>query len=47
VLDNYKVHSSETAWAGTEFNHVLDNNGTMDELYAQVDSLVLGIKNSQ
>jgi hypothetical protein len=47
VLDNYKVHASETAWAGTEFNHVLNNNGTMDELYAQVDSLVLGIKNSQ
>jgi len=47
ILKNYNVHDSETAWAGTEFNHVLNNNGTMDELYAQVDSLVLGIKNSQ
>jgi len=40
VLDNYKVHASETAWAGTEFNYILDNNGSMDELYAQVDNLI-------
>ena len=40
VLDNFKVHASETAWVGTEFDHVLDNNGTMDELYAQVDLIV-------
>jgi hypothetical protein len=40
VLDNYKVHASETAWVGTEFDHVLDNNGTMDHLYNQVDLIV-------
>ena len=40
VLDNYKVHASETAWAGTEFNYILDNNGSMDELYAQVDRII-------
>lgn len=40
VLDTFKVHASETAWVGTDFDHILDNNGTMDQLYAQVDLIV-------
>ena len=40
VLNNHKVHASETAWIGTEFDHVLDNNHSMDHLYAQVDRIV-------
>jgi hypothetical protein len=40
ILDNHKVHASETAWIGTEFDHVLDNNHSMDHLYAQVDRIV-------
>lgn len=35
------VHASETAWIGTEFDAVLDNNGSMDQLYRQVNDLVL------
>jgi hypothetical protein len=34
------VHASETAWVGTDFDHVLDNNHSMDDLYAQVDRIV-------
>jgi hypothetical protein len=34
------VHASETAWVGTEFDAVLDNNSTIDELYNQVKNLV-------
>lgn len=41
ILDNYKIHASETAWAGTEFDVVLDNNGSIDDLYNSVKSLVL------
>ena len=39
-LINRKVHVSETAWIGTNFNHVLDNNGSMDQLYEQVNAIV-------
>lgn len=40
MLAGFKVHASETSWVGTKFDHVLDNNGTMDELYAQVDKII-------
>ena len=40
VLDKHKIHASETAWVGTEFDAVLDNNYSIDDLYAQVISLV-------
>lgn len=33
-------HTSEWAWAATTFDAVIDNNGTMDDLYRQVNSLV-------
>lgn len=35
-----KIHASETAWVGTKFDAVLDNNGSIDELYAIVKDLV-------
>jgi len=39
-LEQMGVHASETAWVGTKFNVVLDNNGTLDDLYQQVKQLV-------
>ena len=36
-----KIHASETSWVGTEFDAVLDNNGTIDELYNQVKNLIV------
>ena len=39
-LDKHKIHASETAWVGTEFDAVLDNNGSIDDLFAQVKNLV-------
>jgi len=41
-LEQLGVHASETAWVGTKFNAVLDNNGTLDDLYQQVKQLVAG-----
>jgi hypothetical protein len=36
-----KIHASETSWVGTEFDAVVDNNGTIDELYQQIQKLVI------
>jgi hypothetical protein len=34
------IHASETAWVGTKFDAVMDNNDTIDDLFAQVKSLL-------
>jgi hypothetical protein len=40
-LETYQVHASETAWIGTEFDAVIDNNSDgLDNLYSQVKRLV-------
>ena len=39
-LNKLKIHASETAWVGTKFNAVLDNNGSLDDLYLQIQGLV-------
>lgn len=40
-LDKLKIHASETAWVGTKFDAVLDNNGTLDDLYQQIQQLTI------
>ena len=35
-----KIHASETAWVGTKFDFVLENNSTIDDLYKQVQALI-------
>ena len=37
-LADMNVHKSETNWIGSDFDHVLDNNGSFDELYANIDN---------
>lgn len=39
-LDRWQIHASETAWIGTKFDAVIDNNGTLDELYRQINDLL-------
>lgn len=39
-LKKLRIHASETAWVGTAFDHVLDNNGSLDHLYQQIIDLV-------
>ena len=38
-LEKLKIHASETSWVGTKFDVVVDNNGSLDDLYAQVKGL--------
>jgi len=40
ILGKLGIHISETAWVGTKFDAVIDNNGTIEELYNQVKNLV-------
>jgi hypothetical protein len=42
-LHDLGIHASETAWVGTKFDAILDNNGTIDELFDQVKDLVSGL----
>jgi hypothetical protein len=39
-LKRLKIHASETAWVGTEFDHVIENDGTIDDLYKQIQSVI-------
>jgi hypothetical protein len=47
-LETYNVHASETAWIGTEFDAIIDNNEDgMDNLFRQVKDLVLNLQASK
>jgi len=35
-----KIHASETAWVGTEFDSVVDNNGSISDLYNQAKLII-------
>jgi hypothetical protein len=48
ILEQAKVHASETAWIGTEFDAVIDNNADgLDNLYRQIKDLVLALQASK
>ena len=43
-LDSYGVHASETAWIGTDFDAIIDNNEDgMDNLFCQIKHLVVNL----
>jgi hypothetical protein len=37
-----KIHASEWAWIGCKFDGIIDNNGSIDELYDRSKGLVIG-----
>jgi hypothetical protein len=41
-LKRLKVHASETSWVGTDFDFVIENNKTIDDLYRQVRMSIIG-----
>jgi hypothetical protein len=43
-IEQLGVHASETAWVGQKFDVVLNNDGTIEELYQQIEA---NITNSQ
>jgi hypothetical protein len=34
------IHASETAWVGTNFDYIVDNNRSFDELYKQLNAVL-------
>lgn len=47
MLQSMGVHASETAWIGTDFDRVIDNNGSLDELYVQITDLVQDLRDAK
>lgn len=39
-LEKEGIHASEYSWAGTQFDVIIDNNKSIDHLYAQLKNLV-------
>jgi hypothetical protein len=40
-LSEQKIHASEYSWAGTQFDAVIENNGTIEFLYRQLNDLLV------
>ena len=40
-LEQQSIHASEYSWAGTQFDHVVENNGTVASLYSQLNDLLV------
>jgi hypothetical protein len=48
LLKQLGVHASETAWIGTEFDAVIDNNANgLDPLFSQIKDLVQGHRDAK
>lgn len=39
-LEEQGIHASESSWAGTHFDAIIDNDGSLDDLYKQLKNLV-------
>lgn len=39
-MESLGIHASETAWVGGDIDHVVTNDGTIDELFTQIRNLL-------
>ncbi len=44
MLESMGIHASETAWIGTDFDCVIQNNGSLDDLYQQINDLLRDLR---
>jgi len=47
VLSGAMPHASEWSWAGTVFDRVINNDGSLDQLYIQINDLVRDLQVSK
>jgi len=41
------VHQSEWDWVGSDFDYTIENNGTVDDLNLEVDSIIRQLRDPQ
>jgi hypothetical protein len=39
-LEDLKIHASEWSWVGTDFDLIIDNNDSVEDLYRRVEVLI-------
>jgi len=39
-LEKANVHASEYSWVGSKFDYVIENDTTLDDLYASVEEIL-------
>jgi hypothetical protein len=39
-LEKANIHASEYSWVGSKFDHVVENDGTVDDLYATIEDIL-------
>jgi len=42
-LDKFKIHESEIALSGVKADYIIENTGTLEELYHRVDSIMIDL----
>jgi hypothetical protein len=47
ALKNIGVHASETSWIGTEFDRVISNNTSLDDLYREINDLLRDLRDAK
>lgn len=40
TLNTFNVHASEYSWVGANIDHTIENNGSIDDLFDQISSLI-------
>lgn len=40
TLEKYNVHASEYSSVGLDYDHIIDNNGTIDDLHREINSII-------
>jgi hypothetical protein len=39
-LEKFGIHASETAWVGGDIDYVMENDGTIDQIYTQLEAVL-------
>lgn len=39
-IEELKIHASETSWVGSNIDKIIDNNGSIDDLFRELEQLV-------